>query len=479
MIERVDGDVTALANFFSQFVLLVLANALFLAGVLLLLFREDWRVGLGMGLFTATSLVVLSRLQRRAVPHWKALSQASAALSGFLEERLAGVEDIRSRGAVPHAVRLFHRHTRERFLQGRRALLPATLVVNAALLLWVVGNVVALGLGAHLHAAGAATLGTVYMFFYYSNLIGVPVRQLTDQIGNLQRATAAVQRIAELAQTRSAIEDTGAARGGEGVRAASLAAGPLAVELDRVSFAYGDEDGEAVLHDVSLRLEAGKVLGLLGRTGSGKTTLGRLLLRLYDPTSGAVRVGGVDLREVPLAEVRRRIAMVTQDVQLFRASVRDNVTLFDRTVPDDHILAALRDLDLRDWFESLPAGLDTELAPGGLSGEAVGGLSAGEAQLLAFARVFLRDPGLVVLDEASSRLDPETERRVERAVGRLLAGRTAVVIAHRLATLQQADEILILEGGRIAEHGARERLADDPRSRFSQLLRAGMEEVLA
>jgi ATP-binding cassette subfamily B protein len=180
--------------------------------------------------------------------------------------------------------------------------------------------------------------------------------------------------------------------------------------------------------------------------------------------------------EARLGELRRRVGMVTQDVQLFHATVRDNLTFFNRAISDARIMDALDDLGLLEWYRSLPNGLDTELA-------ASAGLSAGEAQLLAFARLFLADPGLVILDEASSRLDPATEQLVERAVSKLLhpagARRSGIIIAHRLATVQRADEILILEGGRILEYGERERLARDPESHFAKLLQTGMEEVLA
>ena len=171
--------------------------------------------------------------------------------------------------------------------------------------------------------------------------------------------------------------------------------------------------------------------------------------------------------------LRQRVALVTQDVQLFRGTLRDNLTLFDRSIPDERIRAALEELELADWYQSLPNGLDTLLEAGGR------GLSAGEAQLVAFARVFLRDPGLVILDEASSRLDPATEQRVERAVDHLLRDRTAIIIAHRLGTVHRADEIMILDGGRVAEYGVREALAADPASRFHGLLQTGLEEMLA
>jgi ATP-binding cassette subfamily B protein len=356
--------------------------------------------------------------------------------------------------------------------------------------------VLAFVLGAALFRRGEITLGTVFLLLAYVQQLRRPIEQLNRQAQDLANATASIVRIEELFGERSVLVD--------GPR--RLPAGALLVEFEGVSFHYPNrardeeppltpsdatgkegttemEDGDssfavrpssdAVLEDVSFRLEPGEVLGLLGRTGSGKTTVGRLLFRLYDPAAGAVRLGGVDLREARLEDVRRRVGVVTQEVQLFHASVRDNLTFFDQTVPDGRLLEALRHLELWPWFASLPDGLDTRLAPHG------GGLSAGEAQLLAFARVFLKDPGLVILDEASARLDPATEQRIERAIDRLLAGRTAVVIAHRLATIRRADKIVLLGNGRVLEQGARTALAGDPGSRFAALQRSGLAEALA
>jgi ATP-binding cassette subfamily B protein len=228
-----------------------------------------------------------------------------------------------------------------------------------------------------------------------------------------------------------------------------------------------------VLQDVDVAIGADRVVGVLGRTGSGKSTLARLLTRLYDPINGDLRLGGVSLRAADIDDLRSRVGMVTQEVQLFRATVRDNMTFFDATIPDERLWEVLFDLGLGDWVAGLPEALDTVLEAGG------SGLSAGQAQLLALARIFLRDPGLVILDEASSRLDPATEVLIERAVGRLLQARTGVIIAHRLATVERADDILILEGGRVVEFGERAALAADPDSRLSRLLETGMEDVLA
>jgi ATP-binding cassette subfamily B protein len=261
------------------------------------------------------------------------------------------------------------------------------------------------------------------------------------------------------------------------------------VHCEDVAFAYSDShsgvtapprddkngstsEAEHVLSGINFHLPPGAILGLLGRTGSGKTTLTRLLVRFYDPVQGVLRLGETPLPELPLALLRQRIGLVTQDIQLFDASLRDNLTLFDPAIPDQRILSGLAELGLMDWYRSLPQGLLTKLEPGGSR------LSAGEAQLLAFVRVFLRDPGLIILDEASSRLDPATEGRLDRAIERLLQGRTAIIIAHRLKTVQRADRILILDNGRQVEYGERQALAGDPESRFARLLRTGLEEAL-
>jgi ATP-binding cassette subfamily B protein len=319
-----------------------------------------------------------------------------------------------------------------------------------------------------LHGAGIISLGTVYVIFRYTSMLRQPLRRLTRQMNSFQQATGGIVRVRELMSIEANVADGGAGR--------SLPPGPLAVELDGVSFAYEDdgaEDAEPVLRDVSFRVEPGEVLGLLGRTGSGKTTISRLLFRLHDPNVGAVRLGGVNLREASLDGLRARIGLVTQDVQLFQGPLRDNVTLFDDTVSDARLRAVFAELGLEPWLQSLPNGLDTPLGAEGR------GLSAGEAQLVALARVFLKNPGLVILDEASSRLDPATERLLEGALTRLLAGRTGVVIAHRLATVERVDKVLILDQGQVAESGQRADLTRAPGSHFARLLRAGAGEVLA
>jgi ABC-type multidrug transport system fused ATPase/permease subunit len=461
LIERVDGDVATLGNFFSRFVVYVLGNVLLLAGVLALLFRIHWQVGAAMAAFVVAGLVFVNRMRNVAVPYWAAARQASADVFGYLEERMGGVEDIRSSGATANAMRGFYAVSRDHLRKERRAAFMGVIASQTWVFL-ALGTAISLTVAGRLYQAGAITIGTAYLIFNYSEMLGRPIDQLMRQIQDLQQAGASIGRIQNIFNTQSAIHD------GFGGR---LHEGALPVNVQSVSFGYDNE--EPILKDLDFSLPAGKALGVLGRTGSGKTTLARLLFRLYDPTCGAIRLGGVDPRDVPVEELRARVGIVTQDIQLFHATLRDNLTFFDRGVSDERLWETLEELGLDAWCRALPQGLDTKLAPGG------GGVSAGEAQLLAFARVFLKDPGLVILDEASSRLDPATERRLEQAVDRLLRGRTGIVIAHRLQTVERVDTILILDQGRIAEFGPREELANDPRSRFARLLKTGLEEALA
>jgi ATP-binding cassette subfamily B protein len=461
LIERVDGDVTALSAFVSSFVLRVAGSALTLAGVLVALLLEDWRIALALSVFLALAVGIVARSRSAAVAHAVRERAAVANLLGDVEERLDGAEDLRANGGGPHGLRRFLEATANLVHAARRSERAAAGIFVTTSGMFAVGGVASLGLGAWLYRSGAITLGTVYVLFRYTELLRRPLEQIADELHRVQDAVAGAARARRLLATGSAIDEGGSR---------SLPPGRLGLELERVGFAYAD--GVPVLQDVALSLAPGGVLGVVGRTGSGKTTLGRLLVRLIDPLEGAVRLGGVDLRDAPLAQVRARVALVPQDVRLFQASLRDNLTLFGAQPAGDERLAEVLDgVGLGRWWRSLPLGLDTTLGPTGA------GASAGEAQLVAFARVFLRDPDVVVLDEAASRVDPASAARIERAVDSLLAGRTAIVIAHRLDTVERADQVLVLDHGRVAEHGLRAALAADPSSGFARLLAASVQAV--
>ncbi len=457
LIERVDGDVATLARFFSRFVVYVLGNGLLILGVLVLLFTVDWRVGLGLSAFVVVAIASLLLIRASTTPFSIAERQASASFFGFLSEYLGGLEDIRSSGAVAFVLRRFTEILRSWRALSIRSGMGGYAMSATSQGLFALGMAVAFGLGAWLHQEGTLTVGTVYMIYRYTEVLRQPTEQLREEVQDLRQADASMVRVEALLATRPVLLD------GPGL---PLPPGPLSIDLEHVSFGYATAGD--VLRDVSVRLAPGHVLGIVGRTGSGKTTLTRLLMRFIDPDSGCVRIGGINVKDAHLATLRTRVGLVTQDVQLFRASVRDNVTLFDSTVSDYQIQRVLEELGLATWLDDMPDGLNTQLGPTGAA------LSAGQAQILACARVFLRNPDVVILDEASSRLDPYTEHLVHAAMSRLLDGRTGVIVAHRLSTVSLASDILVLEDGRVWEIGSRSDLAADPSSRFAQMLRVAI-----
>ena len=461
LIERIDGDVDALSNFFSKFVVNLLGNILLVAGVLILFFQIDWRVGMALTCFVVLVFAFLVAFGRRATPRWKVLRQVNADFASFLGEHLIGMEDIRANGATQAIMLRFYRLLRRWNVANSKAEFISYLTGAALLLFFIMGSALTLALGAYLWSIGVVTVGVVYVMFSYVDRLSRPLDEIQTQLQDLQQATACIQRVEELLHAHSSLVDGNA----------SLPVGALSVECRAASFGYAE--GEPILHDLTICVQAGNVLGVVGRTGSGKTTLARLLFRLYDAQLGEILLGGVPIRSVARHALAQRIGMVTQDVQLFEASVRDNLTFFDKQFQDEQIVTALRDIGLSSWYDALPRGLDTELGSGGE------GLSAGQAQLLTFSRVLLTNPGLVILDEASSRLDAATEFLIERATKKLFQDRTGIIIAHRLATLQHVDEILVLESGRVLEYGDRATLANDATSHFAQLLQAGSEEIHA
>ncbi|MCA9984436.1 MAG: ABC transporter ATP-binding protein [Anaerolineales bacterium] len=467
LIERVDGDVNQLANYFSRLVIQLGMNLLLIGGILVLLWGLHWSLGLIITVIVILAYIYVHLINPRVVAAYGRVRAAEANLFGALEEWLGGTETLRANGGEAYVMDRLYRLLRQRYQADMRARWTSQLIVRMPPMVFLLSYITAYMLGSTLLAESSLTIGSLYLIFYYIDLIRDPLWKIRRQLEELQKAAASIERINELFQIESTVLD------GPG---AALPAGPLTVQFNQVDFAYADDPDTAILQQISFALQPGKVLGLLGRTGSGKSTLTKLLFRFYDPTSGQIQLGNGelhDLRQASLAQLRHHIGLVTQEIELFQASVRDNLTLFDDTIPDERISAVLTELGLDGWLANLEHGLDTQLSTGS------GGLSAGEAQLLAFTRVFLRDPGLVILDEASSRLDPATEQLIERAIDKLLADRTAIIIAHRLATVQRSDEIMILDAGRIIEHGDRAALVADPTSHFYGLLQTGLEEAFA
>jgi ABC-type multidrug transport system fused ATPase/permease subunit len=453
VIERVDGDVTAVSQFLSRFTVTLLGAFLLLGGVLVVAWLESAWMGAALTGYVVCIGALLVRMRHLAVSAAEEERETSARLYGFVEERLAGLDDIRANGAGSF--------TMHRFVPVMQDFFTRTVAAwRKRVVLWVTantgfwaGDALALAVGVWLVEARSLTVGTAYLLLQYVQLVRRPIEQVTQELQELQKASGGLVRIEQLRRLESRLSSGGSR---------TLPAGPLSVEFAGVEFAY---EQAPILRGIDFHLAPGRVLGLLGRTGGGKTTITRLIARLYDPDRGTVRLGGVDLRECDPGLLRRAVGVVSQEVQLFGATVRDNLTFYDASRPDAELLAVLDAAGLGKWIRRV--GLGTVL------GSAGAGLSAGEQQLVAFARVFLQDPGVVILDEPSSRLDPATEAMLAAATERLFSGRTVVIVAHRLETVRLADEIMVVEEGVIAEHGERATLAADPDSRYARLLAAG------
>jgi ABC-type multidrug transport system fused ATPase/permease subunit len=455
LIQRVDGDVTSVSDLLGRVVPRALGAVLLIIGMVIVVALVDWRIGLGMLVYVAVAFGLILLLRERAVDESTDELSAFARLYGGIEERLNAAEDIRANGAGGHAMWRFVEESADSLgssVRRESAFLGMWWSVRAVV---VGGTVISLAASALLVSRGSMSIGTAFLLFQYVLLIERPLDEVVHELETVQKATGAMRRVADLLAVEATILDQGTT---------SPRTGALAVRFAGVGFDYGDD--QPVLRDVTVDVGAGRSVGIVGRTGSGKTTFSRLVLRLVEATDGAVELGGVPIAEIPLRELRRRVAMVPQEVELFSGTVRENVTLFDPAPSSDDVVAALRAVGLDALAD---AGIDRSLGAGGA------GLSAGEAQLLAMARVWLRNADLVVLDEATARIDPETERRLEEAVQRLMRGRTTLIIAHRLSTLREVDDIIVFDDGAVLEHGARDELAADPSSRFHRLLALALE----
>jgi ATP-binding cassette subfamily B protein len=455
LIQRVDGDITSVSDFLGTVLTKAAGAAMLIGGMIIVLTVLDWRLGIGMGVYVGLALFVVLQSRDRAISESSEEMGALGRLYGGIEERLTAGEDLRANGAADHVAWRFIEDSEEALtsaVRRERAFLVMWWFVQGAV---AAGWVLALVLGAILTNANVISIGTAFLLFQYVLLIARPLEEVVHELETVQKANGAMVRVVDLLGIRSVIVDDGVVSPPEG---------PLSIDAGAIGFDYGDD--QPVLKDVDVQIAAGRSVGIVGRTGSGKTTFSRLLLRLVEVTSGDLKLGGIPISDIPIVELRRRVALIPQEVELFTGTVRDNVTLFDDAPRDDDVVAALRGVGLDSLAE---AGIHREL------GTAGAGLSAGEAQLLALARVWLRDPDLLVLDEATARVDPDTELRLEVAVAALMQGRTTLVIAHRLSTLRSVDEILVFEHGRVVEQGERIELIGDDDSKFANLLTLSLE----
>ena len=448
LLTRLTSDVDALAEVFGSGAVGVLGDLVSLLVIAVSMLLIEWRLGLLLLVTQVPVTLVIIWLQRRYRKANYRVREELSQLNADFQENLQGLE----------VVQMFRRETvnGDRFQRtglAYRSAVNGTIFFDSsisAFLEWVSLGAIALvlALGGWMVMAGAMGLGTLTTFILYSQRLFDPLRQMAERFTQIQGGLTAVERIGELLEEPLEIVDHGATVGstvGATVLQNASSSQPRGeVIFDEVDFAYRKD--EPILRDLSFRIAPGEHVALVGPTGSGKTTVIRLLCRLYEPQRGRILLDGQDIRSLPLQELRRQLGVVLQDTFLFSGTVADNLRL-DRPLDDQKLQEVCRDLGLDPLLGRLPEGLDTELRERG------GNLSSGERQLLAVARVAIRNPTVLVMDEATAFMDPSTEATLQRDLDRLLNRRTAVVIAHRLATVEAADRILVLRRGRLIEEG--------------------------
>jgi ATP-binding cassette, subfamily B, bacterial len=441
LVARLTSDVDAMQDLIQIGLAQFAQNVFLFIGAVVVILVLSWKLAL-CTLIVVPPVVWASRWFRRESSRaFLEVRDRIGANLATLQEGLAGVRVVQAFGRERAFARRFRETNEAQYDANLETVRIATRYFPFIEFCGVGGTALIVGLGGFFAGQGIVTVGTVAAFVLYLNNLFEPVQQLSQLYNTLQQAGAAMKKLVNLLDTPPQIA--------EAPGAVDLAlAGSL--EVDRVSFRYGA--GPLVLQDVSVTVEHGERLALVGPTGAGKSTLAKLMCRFYDPATGAVRFGGVSLADATLASLRERIVVVPQEGFLFAGTIRDNVRVGRPDATDAAVDAALEALGVRERFLALRDGLDTEVRERGSR------LSAGERQLVSLARAALADPALLILDEATSNLDPGTEHDVEAALEALTGGRSVVVVAHRLSTAARADRIAVVDQGRLQELGRHEEL---------------------
>jgi len=442
LVTRVTTDVDSLNELFSAGLVSIFGDLLILAGIVAVLFWLDWRLALVAFSIVPLLLLLTSWFKRKVRESFREVRVKIARINAFLQEHVTGMTVVQLFNREATVYREFeqineeHRDVNVRSIFYYAIFFPGVELITSlgiGLILWYGGGEI---------LAGTVSIGALMAFLQYAQRFYQPLVDLSEKYNILQGAMASSERVFKLLDTPVTITTPAGAYDPPEVQGA--------IEFDRVRFSY--KEGEPVLKGISFRVEPGETLAVVGHTGAGKSTLANLLLRFYDVDDGAVRVDGMDVREWDLPRLRKSIAMVLQDVFLFSGTVEANIRLGEPGIDAERVRWAAREVHALEFIERLPSGFDAVVRERGA------GLSVGQKQLIAFARALAFDPKILILDEATSSIDTETEQLIQKALNRLLVDRTSIVIAHRLSTIQRADHILVMHKGEIREYGTHQEL---------------------
>jgi putative ABC transport system ATP-binding protein len=445
LVSRVTSDVDTISMFvqFGGLMLMVNIAQLLLATLLMVVYSPPL-AGVVWACYVPLFFII-RQFQGIVGRAYTAVRERVGDMLAAISEAVVGAATIRAYGVEDRTAERIDAGVEAHRRAAIRAQTRAVMAFTTGQLVSGLTTAVVIVVGTLLAVNGRLTLGELLAFLFLVNLFTTPVQQATEILNEMQNAVAGWRRVIGIIDTRADVADPGE----DGVE---LPRGPITVGFDGVSFAY--PGGDTVLHDVSLRIAPRSRVAIVGETGSGKSTLAKLLTRLMDPSSGEVTIDGVDLRRVRFGSLRNRVVLVPQEGFLFDASLLENIRFGAPDATEDDVRLTLTELGLDSWLATLPQGLATDVGQRGES------LSAGERQLVALARAYLADPDLLVLDEATSAVDPGTEVRIQRALDGLTRGRTSIAIAHRLSTAQAADEVIVVDGGRIVQRGPHAELVD-------------------
>ncbi len=441
IMSRIQNDVGVINEFFSDAVSGVVGSSLILVGIVGLMLWTNWRLALLSFAVLPVMILVMRFWRERAVATYRATRRTMAIVNGNLAESIAGVRVAQSFTREPENIRHFERLSRDNLDASVDAARLSSLLLPVVSLLGAIATATTVYFGGQLVFGQTLTIGELVLFVALIDRFFEPIRDLSQQYNVLQAAMVAGERIFEVLDVEPEVRD----------RPGAISLPPITgrVDYNHVYFGYGQTE---ILHDVDLHISPGETVAFVGETGAGKTSMVNLLLRFSDVWSGSITIDGHDIRDVTQTSLRSQLGVVLQETFLFGGTVRDNIAFARPEASLAEVEWAAREVGADTFIVDMPDGYETEVQERGVS------LSVGQRQLLSFARALLADPRILILDEATSSVDTQTERLIQEALRRLLRGRTSFVIAHRLSTIREADIIVVMHDGRIVEQGTHEAL---------------------